>query len=50
MVLDSKLSPSKYLSGLKDCQWLKHIRTVLITSRVIVDYLVDGQSTVVHCR
>lgn len=50
MVLASNLPTSKYLRGLKDCQWLSHIRTVVTTSCVIVNYITKDHSVLVHCR
>jgi protein-tyrosine phosphatase len=48
------LQPSDAVSlfwlGLADASWLKHIQTVMKTSMVIVDYVTQGHTVLVHCR
>eukprot|EP00056_Hartaetosiga_gracilis_P011093 m.166206 g.166206 ORF g.166206 m.166206 type:complete len:580 (-) comp13444_c1_seq8:1724-3463(-) len=48
-VCSSDVSTTKFIKGLIDSAWLKHIQTVLITTRNIVRYFKQGHNILVHC-
>ncbi|EGD78684.1 hypothetical protein PTSG_01664 [Salpingoeca rosetta] len=47
--LASNIRPDKYLRGVNDSGWLKHIQTVMQTTLSIVDYINNGHNVLVHC-
>lgn len=50
LVCEQKLpTMSSFLSGLESSGWLKHIKSILDTSRFIAQAVSSGQTVLVHC-